>query len=409
MQLKNYNFSEISEIQNYRFSQGRIATSQDGNFFLKCATDSDASTQQFLNELSFRAACPTAQNILPAVGKTELEGSTYLVFPLVQNDLVDLVGKVSEDVLIKHILIPLLQALADIHHRDWIHADVKLENIRVDLNANPIQIYLSDFGKALPLNDLHPNRIGALSQHIPPDLTLGPQADIYGVGVLAFQLLFGFDFIKKYQMVGRDFSKIPESKNISERLLNFIAKATEPSALSRIKNTTQAKALLLGTAPVADSQAVRSYNLGHYFEFYLECMRDIFISSNRATTDFEKFIGPWGQDYYARLKRWLGSPSALIVHLEHNQDLIGICEATISQGVGKISSIFISSEFRGLGHATTLEEHTLDFFSKANVSKAILNVETSNQPAIAFYKKRGWQQTLERQYETAFQFEKIIG
>ncbi len=120
--------------------------------------------------------------------------------------------------------------------------------------------------------------MGATDQHIPLDTTIGPQFDIYSVGVLAFQLLFSFDFIKNFQMSGRDFKMIPETEPIEPHLLDFMSLATEPSVLYRFKSARQAKEFLVN--PKATQNLVEErYNLPHYFEFYYKSMRDVFKSA----------------------------------------------------------------------------------------------------------------------------------
>lgn len=407
MQPKSFNFHSISEPQYFRFSEGRVGSTHENHFFLKTPLDTEASLEQFYNELQFRKHFSELKNILPLLGMTEIQGKTCSVFPLIKNDLVDFMGQLSTEAILQKVLLPLLETLEQMHNKNWIHADLKLENVRVD-SANDFKIYLSDFGKSISLEHFQPNRIGALSQHLPPDSTLSPQFDIYSLGVLTFQLLFGFDFIKKFQMAGRQFSQIPESKQVDPVILEFIQKATEPSALKRFKNSTQAKKFLLGKSKSENEFSIENYNLERYFEFYLECMREIFIASNRSTRDFEKFAGPWGEKYYSRLKKWMDGSKAFVVHLKVGDDLTGICEATVSATVGKISSIFISPDRRGAGQAALLEQAAIQYFKVEHAEKAILNVETENQRAIAFYKKMGWLQGTQRQYETAFQFEKSL-
>lgn len=402
----SFDHRDLSPLKLHRFSIGHTAKAGEMSFYLKSFHNGPVSLRHFQSEEAFYRNLGVINHIIPLLGTCDISGQTFFVFPLIEKDLYDYVGKVSGDVLISEILLPLLGCLEKIHEAGYIHGDIKLENVRVDEQSG-LRVYLADFGKSLKMGSFSPHRISSLSQHIPPDLTTGFQMDVYSLGVLAFQLLFGIDFIKKFQMAGRDFKLIPESLGMDHRLLQFISIATAPSALDRFKSATHAKAFLVADSS-SESLVCEKYDLDRYFEFYVECMRATFIESGRSTADFEEFIGPGGAKYYERLQKW-SQKKAHLVHLRSGLDLIGICEASIkNDGTGMISSIFISKEYRGKGGAQALEESAMKFFANEGAELVNLNVVKDNARAISFYRKQQWTESDVQTYPGAIQFIKRI-
>ena len=55
-----------------------------------------------------------------------------IIIPLVYNDLYDyLVKPVLDDIQIRSIAIQLIRAVAYIHSKDIVHADIKIDNILI--------------------------------------------------------------------------------------------------------------------------------------------------------------------------------------------------------------------------------------------------------------------------------------
>lgn len=406
--FEKFDWTEISAPRQSRFSEGYIVKSEGQKYFLKCPLENQASQMQFSAETYFYQNLSSFPEILPQLALVPFNGMVAQVFPFIEKDLVDLVGKLSPQSIEETLLRPLFAAAKHIHNSGFVHGDLKLENIRVEESDRKFSIFVSDFGKSIPWKDFTPNRLGSLSQHIPPDFTVGPQFDIYSIGVILFQVLFGFDFIKTFQMTGRSFRLLPEAQHVEPRILDFIFRATEPSALKRFKSIEHAEAFLSGDSS-QQRYEVSPYNLGLYFEFYLECLRETFVESNRSNRNFEEFIGPWGEKYYQRLQVWTKSENAHLVHLKKGRDLCGLCEASLKQeGVGMISTIFVASTERGRGGSGLLEESAMGFFESRHQKLALLNVTEGNARAIAFYRKRGWRESLERQYPDAIQMQKDV-
>jgi len=406
--FKKCEWTEVSSPKVNRFSKGFTAVSDDQKYFLKSPLEDGSSQSQFSAESLFYQTVPPALGIMPRLGEVTFNGEVARVFPYIEKDLVDFVGKFNPLTLKEKLLLPVLAAVRHIHKFGFVHGDLKLENIRIEETDNNFSIFVSDFGRAVQMNEFVPNRLGALSQHIPPDLSVGPQLDVYSIGVLAFQLLFGFDFIKKFQMAGRNFRLLPEAQAVDPQVLEFISRATEPSALKRFKSLQEAESFLTGQAP-SQEYKIAPYDLAQNFEFYLECMRETFVASNRSSADFEAFVGPWGEKYHQRLKKWTSGTNSHLVHMQKGEGLTGICESTVREdGTALISTIFVIDTERGKGSAQALERAAMDFFESQNRTEALLNVSPDNHRAIAFYRELGWEVTPHCPYPDAIQMRKKI-
>lgn len=101
------------------------------------------------------------------------------------------------------IAVQLLSALAYAHARSLIHLDLKLENILLILKNNRFYVKLIDFGLAFfpehlnhTLFPCRENHFGTPEYMSPEQILrnnayIGPCSDIYGVGVLLYQVLCG--------------------------------------------------------------------------------------------------------------------------------------------------------------------------------------------------------------------------
>jgi tRNA A-37 threonylcarbamoyl transferase component Bud32 len=102
-------------------------------------------------------------------------------------------------------------AMSYIHHYNYVHCDIKLENILLD---HSFHAYLGDFGFAMPLRDAK-NMKGALGTppYIAPELwevvsNYSSKSDIFSFGVLTFILATEKEYYYDYlDSKDRDYSK----------------------------------------------------------------------------------------------------------------------------------------------------------------------------------------------------------
>jgi eukaryotic-like serine/threonine-protein kinase len=88
----------------------------------------------------------------------------------------------------------IADALAAIHCQDWLHGDVKPENVFLSEHGHAT---LFDFGMATPVRhagELHDRRLAGTLAYCAPEqftsrLRIGPPSDVYSLGITLFELL----------------------------------------------------------------------------------------------------------------------------------------------------------------------------------------------------------------------------
>ncbi|MEO5625784.1 MAG: protein kinase [Dokdonella sp.] len=123
------------------------------------------------------------------------DGAMYYVMPLQPGgDLTRRTKPIAADALVP-MLDSILQALAHAHAAGIVHRDIKPENILFDWHARPL---LADFGAALiPHKSRLTQRGTAIGStgYMSPEQARGAhvdaRSDLYGVAVLAFEMLTG--------------------------------------------------------------------------------------------------------------------------------------------------------------------------------------------------------------------------
>lgn len=144
----------------------------------------------------FRAMARLAHpNTIRVLGYGPLDDTAhYLTMELVPGaELVEMARGAARLPLsqVYDLLVQLLQALAFIHSRAYVHRDVKAQNIRVRPDG---RLKLIDFG-LMARAGTPAGPITGTPGYLAPELlrggTVTPQADLYAVGCLAFELITG--------------------------------------------------------------------------------------------------------------------------------------------------------------------------------------------------------------------------
>ena len=133
-------------------------------------------------------------HIVPAIGFFECEqtNTMYYVMPFYKegsfDDFLCAGERMTEDLAIPHVVIPLCKALNASQHHKILHLDIKPENILIDENGDAA---LTDYGTAKVYDEM--NRITfrggktSCSQYAAPELVEGsvskydPRPDMFGI------------------------------------------------------------------------------------------------------------------------------------------------------------------------------------------------------------------------------------
>ncbi len=181
------------------------------------------------------------------VGRTP-EGLLYYVLPYLSKGHVGQRDLTKDEPRVIEVLRSLLSALEYAHARGIVHRDVKAENVLFDNADRPV---LTDFGIAVSKRDNVRMTGSGLalgsSTYMSPEQARGERvdgrADIYSLGVLAFEMLCGHlpfqssDALSLALMHAQDpVPRMPEAKRHWQA---FIDKAMEKSASKRFASAHQ--------------------------------------------------------------------------------------------------------------------------------------------------------------------------
>jgi len=200
------------------------------------------------------------------VGRTEL-GLMYYVLPylsrghLGQRDLTD------DELRVIEVLRSLLSALDYAHARGIVHRDVKAENVLFDNADRPV---LTDFGIAVSKRDSVRMTGGGMvlgsSGYMAPEQARGERvdgrADLYSVGVLAFEMLAGHLPFRNPDSLGlalmHSQDPVPPLPPAKQHWQAFVEKAMAKSPKDRYAN---AREMLKALEPI-EAEVLRLRILG---------------------------------------------------------------------------------------------------------------------------------------------------
>jgi tRNA A-37 threonylcarbamoyl transferase component Bud32 len=157
----------------------------------------EVSKQRFENEARTiaRLAHPGIVGI-HEVGRTD-DGRMYYVMPYLANGDLSKRDLRGDEARVADVLRALLAALGQAHARGIVHRDVKRENVLFDAGDRPL---LTDFGIAtqragdvgrLTSDGLALGSSGYMAPEQARGVRVDARADLYSVGVLAYELLTG--------------------------------------------------------------------------------------------------------------------------------------------------------------------------------------------------------------------------
>ena len=215
----------------------------------------EENSNKFIEEakIMHRLGLTPDSHIVPAYEYFHSEDSDtfYYVMPFYDDgsldDLLNSDFTFSEDMLIKHVVIPMCKALDIAHRHKVLHLDIKPENILVDEQGDAVLI---DFGVARQYDDDNNiiNREGLMSSSIfaPPELKtwgsmvhFGEQPDIYGLAATLYYLATDCETphpIMDLSEQDLDIRENFEKYHFSSQFADAIVKGLQFSASSRPKN-----------------------------------------------------------------------------------------------------------------------------------------------------------------------------
>lgn len=211
-----------------------------------------AHLEQVRNEISALEELAGADDECHAIigfrGSFETKDKICIVMDRAQCELADVIAKGTVSVTEKdaqQIIARVLEGVAFMHEHDYVHRDIKFENLLMMEKDNFGSIVLTDFGLATKTNEAAPGECGT-PLYMSPEIWMrnsvahGPKVDIWAVGIVSYILLCGrhpvraknLEELKARVCVDRielDF----EGTSVSSRAQDFVRRLLTADPVSR--------------------------------------------------------------------------------------------------------------------------------------------------------------------------------
>jgi len=213
----------------------------------------------FKKEAQTIANLPKHPNVIDVKNLFEENGTVYFVMSYAKG--VDLECYLQDNhpmsqKEIEDILYPFLEGVKHIHKYNILHRDIKLANVLITEEKQPILI---DFGTARnelnqrfkKMTAVYTEGYAALEQHT--QSKEGPYTDIYAIGMMIYALINGItdtqllpSAIKRFEAMHSKKSSLltfPDDGRFTETFINAVKKALEIEAINRPQNIDELIAL----------------------------------------------------------------------------------------------------------------------------------------------------------------------
>ncbi|HUP97144.1 MAG TPA: GNAT family N-acetyltransferase [Usitatibacter sp.] len=139
---------------------------------------------------------------------------------------------------------------------------------------------------------------------------------------------------------------------------------------------------------------IEPIDLERHLQTCIAFRRDMYIASFGSSDGLEEEMGPDNAHYIEQLRQRVSELPEGNAHLWLGERIVGQTEMRFDDepGVGYVSLFYLAPECRGQGVGRLLHRHALDVFGARGMNRIRLSVSARNHPAIAFYRKLGWQE-----------------
>jgi tetratricopeptide (TPR) repeat protein len=164
------------------------------------------------------------------------------------------------------LLTQLLQALVYLHRRDILHRDLKPANVLVVGD----QVKVLDFGLATARSSVERDDfVAGTLAYLPPEMLgsgeIGPQSDLYAVGLIAYEMFSGahpFNTREMAQLLREIMEKTPdlEALDVPAAIAQIIARLLEKQPAKRYETAAEVITALRNAAdlpPIQETVAMR--------------------------------------------------------------------------------------------------------------------------------------------------------
>jgi serine/threonine protein kinase len=262
--------------------------------------------ERFFREIRI-AAQLTHPHILPLIDSGESDGVLFFVMPYIEGETLRQRIARSGELPIREtirVLRNVIDALAYAHARGVIHRDMKPENVLL----SDRYALVSDFGIAKAIREISsPDTSATISLTTAPGTILGTpaymapeqvsgetvdhRADIYGAGVMAYEMLTGrlpFQASTAQQMMAAHLTKVADSilkwkPEIPPQLAHIVMKCLEKRPADRWQSATELLAAVEASEEAKTPAAVESAH--ELIEGQFKITESVCRKLNRATLD----------------------------------------------------------------------------------------------------------------------------
>ncbi|MEL6249774.1 MAG: GNAT family N-acetyltransferase [Cyanobacteria bacterium J06627_15] len=135
-------------------------------------------------------------------------------------------------------------------------------------------------------------------------------------------------------------------------------------------------------------------DLAQHADLCVQFRRDAMACSfEDGAARFDRESGANGEQYLEWLKQRIVELPEGCVHLLEGDQVVGQIELQLrgQQTLGDVKLLYLIPSARGRGLGEALHDYVIQVFQQVGVVKAQLSVSPTNERAVVFYQRHGWQ------------------